>query len=107
MVFPRATCVLVGPRRRLIVAITRDLTQVLSVMTDGVDLGATASSRGERNMPSVGRVRRAFVRAFSKRDPFRLTGAEVVHLDVEPGAAGACRERDLVERATPGGAVGF
>src|SRR5262245_58698056 len=98
MVFPRATCVLVGPRRRLVAAVARDLPQVLSVATDGVNLNPSASSGREREMPSVRRIRWSFVGALAERELSCLAGAEVVNLDVESSAARTRREGDLVER---------
>ena len=83
--------------RRSVVALARDLPQVLAVAIDGEDLAAALARRHERQMPAVRRPGRAFVRAFAEGDLPRLAVGDVQDLDVE-ARPGARRERDLVVR---------
>src|SRR5690242_19791710 len=73
----------VRPVRERVVAESRNLPQTPAVARNREDLRLAESRRGERDVPAVGRKRRALVGAGAVGDRFRLSRGDVVDSDVE------------------------
>src|SRR5690606_28106815 len=98
-------CASARPARLDVVALPRQLTDVVAVTRDREDVRVALARGRKRQMAAVGRPRRALVAADAVGDDPDGAARDVDDLDVE-ARAGPAGIRDLVEDGRPGRPVG-
>src|SRR5262249_48666940 len=86
----------IRPARCVVVPVPGHLFHVLAISPHREHLYATRTSRGERQVATVGRVRGTLIASFTERNLACRSRRQIEDLDVVARSS-ACGERDLVE----------